>query len=99
MEFYYWIKNNLKPVELPKYKWTEIQLKDSLGYEWAKSKFYATKNWVEFYVWMLGNNDNVDREERRLIIPKWKVVFYRNGLMGILSSKKDYKRYKEWRKK
>ena len=96
---YHWIKNHIKPIELPKYEWEEIQLSDSLGYEWVKAKIYSTRNWVEVYAYMFGNNDDVDRKEERLIIPKWKILFYEDGIMRILSSKKDYKRYKEWNKK
>ncbi len=92
------IKNHIKPIELPKYKWIETQLDDSLGYEWVKVKFYATKNWVEIYAWMFGNLDDVDRKEERLIIPKWKIVSYNKDMMKLISSIKDYQRYGEWNK-
>ena len=96
---FYYIKNKLNPPKIEKYKWIEIQLDSSLGYEWVKAKFYATKNWVEVYAYMFGNNDDVDRKEERLIIPMWKVVSYGEGFMKVLSSKTDYKRYKRWNKK
>jgi len=99
ISIYYFIKNNFQPVKLPRYKWVEVQLDSISGYEWAKAKFYVTKNWVEFYAWMFGNNDNVDRKEKRFIIPKWKVLSYKEGVMKILLSRRDYLRYKRWHRK
>jgi hypothetical protein len=96
---FYFIKNNIKPIKLPKYQWREIRLNDSLGYEWGSAKFYSTKKWVELYISMLGNLDDVDKNERRIIIPKWKIIFY-NGesmkLLGVTST--DYERYNKWQK-
>ncbi len=96
---FYFIKNNLKPIKLPKYQWREIRLENSLGFEWGSAKFYSTRKWVELYISMLGNLDNVDKNERGIIVPKWKIIFYDGEsmkLLGITSG--DYGRYKKWQK-
>jgi hypothetical protein len=98
---YYWIKNHIKPVELPTYRWfdkivtfSNMRNQDNQ----ADIKFYATKNWVEIY---LINSSNVDycdsnlisRNNRgeSLIIPKWKVVSYEPySLKQITNSDTDF---------
>ncbi|MBS3064570.1 MAG: hypothetical protein J4472_02045 [DPANN group archaeon] len=96
---FYFIKNKIKPIKLPKYDWREVRLEESLNYEWGVVKFYATKNWVEIYVSLLGNLDDVDKTGRRLIIPKWKVISYGGGSMKLICVfSRDYERYKKWQK-
>jgi hypothetical protein len=84
---YYWIKNHIKPVEFPKYKWLEnvvtfSNIRD--GDNQADIKFYATKNWVEIYIIKSANVDYLDsnlisrnNHDESLIIPRWKVVSYK----------------------
>lgn len=96
---FYFIKNNLKQIKLPKYQWKEIRLDNSLGYEWGSAKFYSTKKWVELYISMLGNLDDIDKNERRIIVPNWKITFYDGESMKLLGvTSADYERYKKWKK-
>lgn len=84
---YYWIKNHIKPIELPKYQWfdkvvtfSNLRNQDNQAY----IKFYATKNWVEIYIINSSNVDYGDsnlisknNHDESLIIPKWKVTSYK----------------------
>lgn len=85
---YYWIKNHIKPVELPKYKWFDKVITYSLVDSIAHIKFYATKNWVEIYVedsiWFDSKNSqftesmipHYKNQSNSFITPKWKIKFY-----------------------
>lgn len=90
---YYWIKNHINPVELPKYKWfdkiiTYSRLRGNDNY--ANIKFYATKNWVEIYIEdsadvNFGDSavDSQNNKKESLIIPKWKVISYEENSKSI----------------
>jgi len=83
---YYWIKNHIKPVELPKYQWIDniVTFSNIRNYDnQADIKIYATKNWVEIYVknsacvdYADSNLISRDNRTESLIVPKWKVVSY-----------------------
>jgi len=82
------IKNHIKPIELPKYQWydnvvtfSNIRNKDNQ----ANIKFYATKNWVEIYIKDSANVDygdsnliSRDNRTESLIVPKWKIIEYKH---------------------
>lgn len=86
---YYFIKNHLKPVILPKYKWhdcvvTYSTLRNRDNY--ANIKFYATKNYVEVYIIDSSNVDFLDSSvasqnncPESFIVPKWKIVSFKPG--------------------
>ena len=98
---FYWVKNHIKPVKLPKYQWfdkvvtfSNIRNQDNQ----ADIKFYATKNWVEIYIISSANVDYGDSNlisrnshGESLIIPKWKVVSYKPyELKNIIKSNTEY---------
>lgn len=112
---YYFIKNKIKPIELPKYQWydnivTFSNIRNNDNH--AHIKFYATKNWVEIYIEDSADVDFLDSavnsqnyKKESLIVPKWKIVSYKPHFQGgyvleiIGVSWKDYKRYKDWQNK
>ena len=83
---FYFVKNHIKPIELPKYQWydntvtfSNMRNKDNQ----ADIKFYATKNWVEVFIKHSSNVDygdsnliSTDNRTESLIVPKWKIVSY-----------------------
>ena len=98
---YYWIKNHINQVELPKYQWldkvvTFSNIRDEDNQ--ADIKFYATKNWVEIYIINSSNVDYLDsnlisrnNHGESLIIPKWKVVSHKPySLKKITNSETDF---------
>lgn len=98
---YYWIKNHIKPVELPKYKWYDnvVTFSNIRNYDnQADIKFYATKNWIEIYIKNSANVDYCDsnlisRDNRieSLIVPKWKIVSFKSyDFKNLTSSDTDH---------
>jgi hypothetical protein len=98
---FYFLKNKVKPVNLPKYKWIDrvvtfsnIRNKDNQAY----IKFYATKNWVEIYIINSANVDYLDsnlisknNHSESLIIPKWKVISYEPyNLKNLIGTDTEY---------
>lgn len=81
---YYWIKNHIKPIELPKYKWFDNIASYSLIDSITHIKFYATKNWVEIYaedsIWFQEGCyiPHHKHQSKSIIVPKWKIKFYGN---------------------
>jgi hypothetical protein len=107
------IKNNIKPIELPKYKWHDNIISFSNfrdESDQAHIKFYATKNWVEIYIkdssYTQELPPTINYHGESLIIPKWKVTQYKpyelNRKFKILNvigiNKRDYERYWKFNK-
>jgi len=84
---YYWIKNHIKPVELPKYQWIDnvVTFSNVRNHDnQADIKFYATKNWVEVFIKNTacvdyGDSNLISRDNRMesFIVPKWKITEFK----------------------
>lgn len=88
LTIFYFIKNKIRPIELPKYNWQDNMISYNLRDNISHIKFYATKNWCEIYVkdsvWFDSKNNQFteslipryNNQTVSLIVPKWKIKDY-----------------------